>query len=52
MIEEQSDSPIWDLTNPVPLDNDGRSVEELLGKNPDVHFIYICTKVGCLITLT
>ncbi|KAJ4721919.1 methyltransferase-like protein 13 [Melia azedarach] len=44
MIEEQSDSPIWDLTNPVPLDNDGRSVEELLGKNPDVHFIYICTK--------
>lgn len=46
MVEEKSGHPIWELTNPVPLENDGRSVEELLGKNPDVHYIYACTKVG------
>ncbi|KAH9684079.1 methyltransferase 11 domain-containing protein [Citrus sinensis] len=46
VVEEKSGHPIWELTNPVPLENDGRSVEELLGKNPDVHYIYVCTKVG------
>ncbi|KAH9766452.1 methyltransferase 11 domain-containing protein [Citrus sinensis] len=44
VVEEKSGHPIWELTNPVPLENDGRSVEELLGKNPDVHYIYVCTK--------
>lgn len=44
MVEEKSGHPTWELTNPVPLENDGRSVEELLGKNPDVHYIYVCTK--------
>lgn len=46
MVEEKSGHPTWELTNPVPLENDGRSVEELLGKIPDVHYIYVCTKVG------
>ncbi|XP_050217047.1 uncharacterized protein LOC126667938 [Mercurialis annua] len=36
--------PVWELTNPVPLDDDGSSVEAALGKNPDVHYIYICVK--------
>lgn len=42
--EEKSDQPIWELTKPVPLNDDGSSVEETLGRSPDVHFIYICTK--------
>lgn len=44
--EDKSEHPIWELTNPVPLNDDGSSAEALLGNNPDVHFIYICTKVG------
>jgi len=43
--EEKSEQPVWELTKPVPLNDDGTSVEEALGKNPDVHYIYICTKV-------
>jgi hypothetical protein len=43
--EEKSDDPLWELTKPIPLNNDGSSVEETLGPNPDVHYIYICTKV-------
>ncbi|XP_065878032.1 uncharacterized protein [Euphorbia lathyris] len=40
-----SEHPKWELTNPVPLDDDdGASVEAALGKNPDVHYIYICIK--------
>ncbi|KDP27990.1 hypothetical protein JCGZ_19070 [Jatropha curcas] len=39
-----SQHPIWELTNPVPLDDDGNSAEAALGKNPDVHYIYVCTK--------
>lgn len=44
--EDKPEPPIWDLTNPVLLHGDGSSAEELLGNNPDVHYIYICTKVG------
>jgi len=43
--EEKSDNPLWELTKPIPLNNDGSSVDETLGLNPDVHYIYICTKV-------
>lgn len=43
--EEKSDNPLWELTKPIMLDYDGSSVEETLGTNPDVHYIYICTKV-------
>lgn len=42
--EEKSDHPLWELTKPVPLNDDGSSVEEALGRNADVHYIYICTK--------
>ncbi|KAJ0092742.1 hypothetical protein Patl1_24781 [Pistacia atlantica] len=45
VIEEKSERPIWELTNPVPMENEGSSVEAaVLGKNPDVHYIYVCTK--------
>lgn len=44
--EDKSEPPIWELTNPVPLNDDGSSAEELLGNNPDVHYIYVCAKVG------
>lgn len=43
--EEKSSGPVWELTNPIPLNDDGSSVEHALGKNPDVHYIYICVKV-------
>ncbi|WCJ20817.1 S-adenosyl-L-methionine-dependent methyltransferases superfamily protein [Euphorbia peplus] len=42
-----SEHPTWELTKPVPLDvddDDGASMEAALGKNPDVHYIYICSK--------
>uniref|UniRef100_A0A2P2JIA0 Methyltransferase-like protein 13 n=1 Tax=Rhizophora mucronata TaxID=61149 RepID=A0A2P2JIA0_RHIMU len=42
--EEGPEQLKWELTNPVPLDEDERSVEALIGKNPDVHYIYVCIK--------
>ncbi|KAM4116681.1 hypothetical protein ACJW30_02G068200 [Castanea mollissima] len=44
VLEESAEHPKWKLTDPVPLDGDGSSVETVLGKNPDVHYVYICTK--------
>ncbi|KAI4338589.1 hypothetical protein MLD38_023627 [Melastoma candidum] len=38
----------WELTKPVPLDGDASTVEASLGKNPDVHYIYVCRKVESL----
>ncbi|XP_031396491.1 EEF1A lysine methyltransferase 4 isoform X2 [Punica granatum] len=46
VVEGKSDKPLRKLTDPIPLDNNGSSMEDLLGKNPDVHYIYVCTKVG------
>ncbi|XP_059632007.1 uncharacterized protein LOC132274693 isoform X2 [Cornus florida] len=42
--EGSSEHHKWDLTSPLSLDDDGSSVETVLGKNPDVHYIYVCTK--------
>ncbi|KAF9674334.1 hypothetical protein SADUNF_Sadunf10G0116500 [Salix dunnii] len=44
LSDEGSEHPIQELTNPVPIDDNGSSVEAVLGKNPDVHYIYVCTK--------
>jgi SAM-dependent methyltransferase len=45
LVERSSEQPKWELTNPVPLDDDdGSSVETLLGKNLEVHYIYVCIK--------
>lgn len=38
------DKPKWELTSAVPLHDDGKSMGEIIGKNPDVHYVYICTK--------
>ncbi|XP_074307360.1 uncharacterized protein LOC141642453 [Silene latifolia] len=38
----------WELTNPFPLDEDGKSLEDVFGKNPDIHYIYVCTKETCI----
>lgn len=46
LSDEGSEHPVQELTNPVPIDDNGSSVEAVLGKNPDVHYIYVCTKVG------
>lgn len=46
MLEAKTEHQTWELTNPVPLDDEGSSVEAVLGKNPDVHYIYICIKVS------
>lgn len=41
---ESSEQAMRKLTDPFPLDDDGSSVEVALGKNPDVHYIFVCTK--------
>lgn len=38
----------WELTTPLPLNEDGSSVSAILGSNPEVHYIYVCIKVRCL----
>lgn len=43
---EGSQRPLRELTNVVPLNDDGSTVEAVLGNNPDVHYIYVCIKVG------
>ncbi|KAL5700404.1 hypothetical protein ACHQM5_025848 [Ranunculus cassubicifolius] len=40
----RSEGKKWELTEAVPLNDDGSSVESALGRNPQVHYIYICTK--------
>ncbi|XP_052205537.1 uncharacterized protein LOC127810229 isoform X2 [Diospyros lotus] len=44
VIGESSGQQKWELTSPIPLDDDGNSLEAAIGKNPDVHFIYVCIK--------
>ncbi|KAJ4830902.1 hypothetical protein Tsubulata_044840 [Turnera subulata] len=44
LSEGDSEKPKRELTVPVPLDANGSSLEEALGINPDVHYIYVCTK--------
>ncbi|KAG6736930.1 hypothetical protein POTOM_060121 [Populus tomentosa] len=44
LSDEGSEHPVQELMNPVPIDDNGSSVEAVLGKNPDVHYIYVCTK--------
>ncbi|KAL9273380.1 eEF1A lysine and N-terminal methyltransferase-like protein [Drosera capensis] len=39
-----SEQSKWVLNKPVPLNEDGSSVEAALGRNPNVHCIYVCTK--------
>lgn len=45
--EGGTENPLWELTNAVPLNDDGTSVEAALGNNPDVHYIYVCIKEVC-----
>lgn len=37
------DKQKWELTRPVPY-QEGKSMEDFIGKTPDVHYIYVCTK--------
>ncbi|EOY16905.1 S-adenosyl-L-methionine-dependent methyltransferases superfamily protein [Theobroma cacao] len=43
-LEGSSEQPIRELTNHVPLEEGGSSMEDVLGKNLDVHYIYVCPK--------
>lgn len=43
-MERTSEKKCWKLTDPLPLNEDGSSVTNLLGPNPEVHYIYVCTK--------
>ena len=45
-VEKSPGPKTWTLTNPVPLNTDGSSIATLLGSNPEVHYIYVCTKVS------
>ncbi|CAL9111272.1 unnamed protein product [Musa textilis] len=44
-VEKSPGPKTWTLTNPVPLNTDGSSIATLLGSNPEVHYIYVCTKL-------
>ena len=46
LVGVRCDKPKWELTSPVPLLDEGQSMEEIIGKNPDVHYIYVCTRVS------
>ncbi|KAL6646203.1 hypothetical protein ACP70R_017811 [Stipagrostis hirtigluma subsp. patula] len=42
--ERSSNQNKWELTKPLPLDDDSTSVVAALGPKPDVHYIYVCIK--------
>ncbi|TVU05069.1 hypothetical protein EJB05_48219 [Eragrostis curvula] len=42
--EKSSNQNKWELTKPLPLNDDSTSIIELLGPKPDVHYIYVCVK--------
>ncbi|CAH2053478.1 unnamed protein product [Thlaspi arvense] len=44
LTEQQLETPKWELTKPIALDDEENSVESAIGKSPDVHYIYVCTK--------
>ncbi|ONK63064.1 uncharacterized protein A4U43_C07F11040 [Asparagus officinalis] len=43
-MEKTPELRSWELTAPLPINEDGSSVSALLGGNPEVHYIYVCTK--------
>ncbi|XP_074568136.1 uncharacterized protein LOC141824706 [Curcuma longa] len=50
VIERTEKTPrqkTWELTTPLPLNEDGSSVSAILGSNPEVHYIYVCIKGEC-----
>ncbi|KAK2969645.1 hypothetical protein RJ640_025822 [Escallonia rubra] len=49
-LEERSERQTRELTSPIPLDDCGSSVEKLLGKNSDIHYIYVCIKDDSQVT--
>ncbi|KAG1371407.1 calmodulin-binding transcription activator 1 [Cocos nucifera] len=44
-MEKSSEQKTWELTRPLPLNEDGSSIAAVLGKNPEVHYIYVCIKL-------
>ncbi|XP_047317061.1 EEF1A lysine methyltransferase 4 [Impatiens glandulifera] len=44
LTDKSSGSRQWDLTSPIPLEDGGSSVDSVLGKNPEIHYIYVCIK--------
>ncbi|CAI9779706.1 unnamed protein product [Fraxinus pennsylvanica] len=42
-LADSSERQTWDLTSPILFD-DGGSLETVIGKNADLHYIYVCTK--------
>ncbi|XP_042474872.1 eEF1A lysine and N-terminal methyltransferase isoform X2 [Macadamia integrifolia] len=48
VAERTTEHTKWELTDPVPLDEGSSSVDAALGKNPEVHYIYVCTKDNSL----
>ncbi|XP_068663527.1 uncharacterized protein [Aristolochia californica] len=43
-LGSQMEPQKWELTVPIPLNEDSSSVTAILGENPDVHYIYVCIK--------
>ncbi|XP_043707914.1 EEF1A lysine methyltransferase 4 [Telopea speciosissima] len=42
--ERSTEHKKWELTNPVSLDEGSSSVDTALRDNPEIHYIYVCTK--------
>lgn len=47
-LERSPELRTWELKRALPLNDDGSSVASILGQNPEVHYIYVCTKVESL----
>ncbi|WOK96065.1 methyltransferase-like protein 13 [Canna indica] len=43
-VEKSPGQKTWEVTSPLPLNEDGNPVSGTLGANPEVHYIYVCTK--------
>ncbi|XP_038988846.1 EEF1A lysine methyltransferase 4 [Phoenix dactylifera] len=43
-MEKSSEQKTWELTRPLPLNEDGSSVAAIIGANNEVHYIYVCIK--------
>ncbi|GLT60244.1 hypothetical protein SLA2020_330170 [Shorea laevis] len=43
VAEKGPGQPIRELTDPIPLGEDASSLETVLGKHADIHYIYVCS---------
>ncbi|XP_072981218.1 uncharacterized protein [Typha angustifolia] len=42
--EKSPEEKTWELTKPLPLNDNSSSIAAILGPKPDIHYIYVCIK--------